>query len=53
MSVTDLRIIMVALILIIGFSGTVTASEEPAFDRRTPVVKVYEQAHEAVVDRTE
>jgi serine protease Do len=50
MRVTDLKIIIVAQLLIIGFSGTVPASEEPVFDRRTPVVKVYEQAHEAVVN---
>jgi len=46
----DLKIITIALIFIIGFSGAVSASEESTFDRRTPVVKVYEQAHEAVVN---
>ena len=45
-----MRIITIAQLLIIGFSGAVSAAERPAYDRRTPVVKVYEQAHEAVVN---
>jgi serine protease Do len=46
----DSKIITIAVIFILGFSGAVSVSEEPAYDRRTPVVKVYEQAHEAVVN---
>jgi serine protease Do len=45
-----LRMVTIAQLLTIAFSGTVLASEEPAFDRRTPVVKVYEQTHQAVVN---
>ena len=47
---TDIRTLIIALLLIIGISGQVSASDRPAYDRRTPVVKVYEQAHEAVVN---
>jgi len=50
MRATDLRIVTIAHLLIIVFSGAVLASERPSFDRRTPVVRVYEQAHEAVVN---
>jgi serine protease Do len=45
-----MSIITIALIFIVGFAGVVSAGEESTFDRRTPVVKVYEQAHEAVVN---
>jgi len=44
------RIITIAQLLIIGFSVAVSTGDESTFDRRTPVVKVYEQAHEAVVN---
>ena len=50
MRAIDLRLITIAQLFIIGLSGTVSIGEESAFDRRTPVVKVYEQAHEAVVN---
>jgi serine protease Do len=50
MRTTGLWMVIIAHLLIIGFSGLVSASEGPGFDRRTPVVKVYEQAHEAVVN---
>ena len=50
MRATDLRIITVALIFIIGFSGAVSASEQSGFDRRTPIVKVYQDTHKAVVN---
>lgn len=50
MRAMDLKIITIALILIIGLSGVVSASEESAFDRRTPVVKVYQDTHKAVVN---
>ncbi len=50
MSAMDLRIITLAQLLIIGFAGAISAGEESTFDRRTPVVEVYEQAHEAVVN---
>ena len=51
MRAIGIRIItIVQLILFAGLSGTVLASEQSTFDRRTPVVKVYEQAHEAVVN---
>ncbi|MHC4203747.1 MAG: trypsin-like peptidase domain-containing protein [Planctomycetota bacterium] len=46
----DSKIIAVAVILIPGFSGMVSASEESTFDRRTPVVKVYQNTHKAVVN---
>ena len=45
-----MRIITIAQLFIIGFSVAVSGGEESTFDRRTPVVKVYEQAHEAVVN---
>lgn len=45
-----MRMIVIAQLLVIGFSGAISASERSGFDRRTPVVKVYEQAHEAVVN---
>ena len=50
MRATGLWMVIIAQLLVIGFSGLVSASEGPAYDRRTPVVKVYEQAHEAVVN---
>ncbi len=50
MRAMDLKIITIALILIIGLSGVVSASEESTFDRRTPVVKVYQDTHKAVVN---
>jgi len=45
-----MRIVTIAHLLIIGFSVAISAGEESTFNRRTPVVKVYEQAHEAVVN---
>jgi len=45
-----MRIITIAQLLVIGFSGVISASEKSTFDRRTPIVEVYEQAHEAVVN---
>ena len=45
-----MRIIIIAQLLIIGFSGAVSTGEDSSFDRRTPVVKVYEKTHEAVVN---
>ncbi len=45
-----MRIITIAQLLIIGFSGAISASEESTFDRRTPVVKVYQDTHKAVVN---
>jgi serine protease Do len=50
MRIKDLTEIVLVLIVISGISGTVSASERQVFDRRTPVVKVYEQTHEAVVN---
>jgi serine protease Do len=50
LEVRAVRIITIAQLLIIGFAGAVSAGEESTYDRRTPVVKVYEQAHEAVVN---
>jgi S1-C subfamily serine protease len=50
MRATDLRIVTIAQLFIIGFSGAVSASGESTFDRRTPVVKVYQDTHEAVVN---
>jgi len=50
LEVRAVRIITIAQLLIIGFSVAVSTGDESTFDRRTPVVKVYEQAHEAVVN---
>ena len=50
MRAMDLRIITIALIFIMGFSWAVSAGEESTFDRRTPVVKVYQDTHKAVVN---
>ena len=50
MRVTGLRIVTIVQLLIIGFSGAGWASDVSTYDRRTPVVKVYEEAHEAVVN---
>ena len=45
-----MRIITIAQLFIFGFYGAVLASEESTFDRRTPVVKVYQNTHKAVVN---
>ena len=45
-----MRIVTLAQLFIIGFSGVVSASEESTFERRTPVVKVYQDTHKAVVN---
>jgi serine protease Do len=37
-------------LLLIAFSAPAATAGEPAFDRRTPVVKVYQETHEAVVN---
>jgi serine protease Do len=50
MRVTGLSIVTIIQLFIIGFSGTVLASEGSVYDRRTPVVKVYEKDHDAVVN---
>jgi serine protease Do len=50
MRVIDLKIVTIAQLLTIVFSGAISASEESTFDRRTPVVKVYQDTHEAVVN---
>ena len=50
LEIRAMRIITIAQLFIIGFSVAVSGGEESTFDRRTPVVKVYEQAHEAVVN---
>jgi len=46
----DLRIITIAQLLIVGLSAVVSAGKESTFDRRTPVVKVYQDTHKAVVN---
>jgi hypothetical protein len=51
MKATYLRIVAIAQLFIIGFSGVVSASEEPAFDRRTPIVKVYGQVQQRYTAR--
>jgi len=45
-----MRIITIAQLLVIGFSGAISVGEESAFDRRTPIVKVYQNTHKAVVN---
>ena len=50
MRATGLRIVTIALLLIVGFSGAISIGEESSFGRRTPVVNVYEKTHEAVVN---
>ena len=45
-----MRIIILVQLFIVGFSGAVSAAENPAYDRRTPVVKVYQDTHKAVVN---
>ena len=45
-----MRIVTIAQLLIVGFSGAVSAGGESTFDRRTPVVKVYQDTHQAVVN---
>jgi serine protease Do len=50
MKTTGLRMVTIVQLLIIGFSVSVLASEGPVYDRRTPVVKVYEKDHGAVVN---
>ncbi len=51
MRAIDLKIIAkVQLLLIIGLSGAVSAGGQSTFDRRTPVVKVYQDTHKAVVN---
>jgi len=50
MRAIDLKIIAIAQLLIVGFSAVVSAGKESTFDRRTPVVKVYQDTHQAVVN---
>ena len=50
MRAIDLKIVAIIQLLIIGLSGIVLAGEESSFDRRTPVVKVYQDTHKAVVN---
>ncbi|MHC4325456.1 MAG: trypsin-like peptidase domain-containing protein, partial [Planctomycetota bacterium] len=45
-----MRIVTIIQLLIVGFAGAVSASENSDFDRRTPVVKVYQDTHKAVVN---
>lgn len=45
-----LSAVIVNTLLLIGFSAPVCAGEGSAFDRRTPVVKVYQDTHQAVVN---
>ena len=42
----------VAQLLVIGFAAPAPGSDEPAFDRQTPIVKVYQDTHKAVVNIT-
>ena len=50
MSVMDSKIIAVIIMFIPGFSGMVSASGVSTYDRSTPVVKVYQNTHKAVVN---
>lgn len=50
MRIKDLMRVVIFVIILYGISMTASASEKSVYDRRTPVVKVYEQAHEAVVN---
>jgi serine protease Do len=45
-----LSAIAVAQLLLIGLPGSVPARDAPTFDRQTPIVKVYQDTHEAVVN---
>jgi len=49
-SVMDSKIIAVIIMFIPGFSGMVSASGVSTYDRSTPVVKVYQNTHKAVVN---
>ncbi len=42
--------VVVSALLAIGFPAPVCAGGGTAFDRRTPVVKVYQDTHQAVVN---
>ena len=42
--------VIASVLIIVGFSTPVRAGDRPTFDRRTPVVKVYQDTHEAVVN---
>ena len=50
MKATDLRIAATTLIFVMVFSPAVSGDEQSGFDRRTPVVKVYQDTHKAVVN---
>ena len=50
MKATDLRIAATTLIFVMVFSLAVSGDEQSGFDRRTPVVKVYQDTHKAVVN---
>ncbi|OHB79706.1 MAG: hypothetical protein A2Z25_03145 [Planctomycetes bacterium RBG_16_55_9] len=43
-------VLTVAAFFVIGLLTPVRASDKPAYDRRTPVVKVYQDTHQAVVN---
>jgi len=47
---TDLSTITVIQLLVTGLWAPVAAGENQTFDRQTPVVKVYQDTHEAVVN---
>jgi serine protease Do len=47
-----LRAMTVVQLLLIGYAVPAPARDEPAFDRQTPVVKVYQDTHKAVVNIT-
>ena len=50
MKATDFRIAATALVFVMVFSPAVSDAEQSGFDRRTPVVKVYQDTHKAVVN---
>lgn len=45
-----LSVVATGAMLFVGFVGPVLAQDKLSFDRRTPIVKVYEETHKAVVN---
>jgi len=45
-----LSVVVIAGVILTGLVEQVSAQDEPTFDRQTPIVKVYEKTHKAVVN---
>jgi len=43
-------VVVIAGVILTGLVEPVSAQDEPTFDRRTPIVKVYQMTHKAVVN---